>query len=400
MHHPEPQALIEDGSFQRFLNEFGQYPTDRAALKAHGKYPFARELSALMQCYRKAEKKIPSLLQILPALDQKSLEQCTSESVAKYKTQLIKGGKSLLNISGGLGIDEWALSAVFEQITSLDPDVRLNKMVRYNWQKAHLGHRITRMDISAEDYLLQFQETSFDCIYADPDRRSGKSKSDPGEHAPDVFRLMPELLRISPQVWVKFSPLLDTAWLSAQPYVGEIWCLAQQNEMKEVLVKFERKPAGDILYGSVHLKNDGSADEYIHRGNKITLEESQTPVQWIYLPDASMTHSRLSFERAQELGLYCLSKTGQIFGSDTLYPSWQGRTFRQLSHFPFQFKKLQKYVEIEGISGAILLQRGTALRADNLRKKLKLKETGPEILMFGRTSRQEMVFHLREFNKA
>lgn len=397
MHHPEPQTLIEDGSFQGFLNEFGHLSPDQAALKARGKYAFYRELSTLLQVYRKAEKKIPDLLQILPALDQKSLEQCTSEVIAGYKARLFSSGKKLLSISGGLGIDERALSDNFEQVISLDPDVRLNRMVRYNWHKAQLGARISRLDLSAEEYLRLEPQHEFDCIYADPDRRSGKNKSDPGEHTPDVFALMDKLLQMSPEVWVKFSPLLDTAWLAQQAHVQEIWCLAQQHEMKEVLVKFGRESGQEIRYGSAHIKNDGSKDEFMFRGFRTNpIRELDVQAKWIYIPDAAMTHSRLSFECARERRLHCLSKSGQVFGSDVLHTSWPGRVYFHCAHFPFQLKKLQKYVEMEGISGSIFLLRGTSLRSETLRKQLKIKENGPDVLLFSRNSRQEIVFHLRE----
>lgn len=396
MPHPEPQSLLEDGSFQRFLTELGQLSPAQAALKARGRFESSRELSTLFQCYRKAEKKIPSFLKLLPALDQRSLEQCTSESIAKRKAELLSGGKTLLSISGGLGIDEWAFAEKFALIKGLDPDERLNRMVRYNWKMAELDEQILRLDLSAEAYLEQFPEARFDCIYADPDRRTGRSKSDPGQHSPDVFALMPRLLGITESVWVKFSPLLDTDWLAGQEYVQQIWCLAEKQEMKEVLVHFARHTAQSLLFGSIHLMGNAQEQVYTYRGARTSFTETEEVLDWVYIPDTAMTHSRLSFECAREMGMPCLSKSGQIFTSSEMQVSWPGRRFRYQKHFPYHRKKLQKYVEEEEVSGAIVMLRGSSLKAEDVKKLFRLRESGSDILLFTRAGRQEMVFHLKE----
>ena len=75
------------------------------ALKYAGKTSFDLKIALqLIAIYRKAAQKVPIISKNLLAVDQRSYEQSTSESVAKYKSAFIRGGK-MLDLTAGIGMD-------------------------------------------------------------------------------------------------------------------------------------------------------------------------------------------------------------------------------------------------------------------------------------------------------
>src|SRR5690606_30410619 len=117
--------------------------------------------------------KLPQFHKANCLIDKKGFEQSTSEAVAEYKATLLSG-KKLLVLGAGIGIDDIAFSKTFEKITSIEPNIELNDVSRFNFNQLSI-HNIERIDKNALEFLSLNTET-FDCIYSDPDRRDEKGR--------------------------------------------------------------------------------------------------------------------------------------------------------------------------------------------------------------------------------
>ena len=123
----------------------------------------------------KIQLKLPMHFQARCITTQKGFEQCTSEIIAQWKASHFPAN-TLLSLTGGLGIDDWAWAKNGSSVMSLDPDESLNAVVRYNW--ARLGIDATRLESTAEMWLEAYPDARFDFVYVDPDRRpQGARKS-------------------------------------------------------------------------------------------------------------------------------------------------------------------------------------------------------------------------------
>jgi len=389
------EELIDSGRFEAFLKEAENSDLKHLALHLHGRDPLANDLISLLDLYRRAQKKVPSLLEILPALDKKGLEQCTDERVAAFRADYMGGGGGLLNISGGMGVDDLAFAANFEQVISLDPNQRINEMFRYNARKMGVCN-IQRIDSSAEDYFNEGKTCSFDVVYADPDRRTGGNKVDVHGHSPDVFALLDHIFEYAPSFELKLSPLMDVAPFENMPRVHEIVCISLDGEMKEVWVRFKSDPKGQIptLISAAVLKRSGEREIY-SSNERLNCSEREYQPNYLLIPDAALKHSRLSFNLAAEQGAECISKTAQLFGLDDLPKKWLGKTYRcsMLTHFrPRQFKT---YLRENKVTRARLMLMATEQRAQDLYRNFKLTEGGSDHFLFFKMGVSEMVAHLQ-----
>ena len=89
----------------------------------------------------KLRAKLPHWAEVQAAVpSQLSLEQCSSEAAALYKAslaeQLTKGEGSIADLTGGLGVDSWALSrwltfVLPSAMMTLVPSLMLFSLVRH-----------------------------------------------------------------------------------------------------------------------------------------------------------------------------------------------------------------------------------------------------------------------------
>lgn len=201
--------------------------------------PLNALLADQINLYPKALSKIPTFIQRGCWLSPKSYEQCSGEVSAKFKSTLISG-KNLLDLSGGLGVDDWALSTVFDSIVSLDPDERLNVLVRENNRLLGIEKKVKRITISAENFLLQNSD-KFDAIYLDADRRPDKLKDFTLAGAsPNYLALESQLLSLGKVISLKVSPMADLSYLKTQlKFLRQLWLVGVGSELKEILCIIE-----------------------------------------------------------------------------------------------------------------------------------------------------------------
>ena len=123
-----------------FIKEHLHCDIKELALKAKKKSD-VDVLFALQQISGKqsAKTKLPSWFVCDNLLYPKSLsmEQCSSEPTANYKASLVRG-KTMVDLTGGFGIDCYFIAKSFEQATYVERQSDLSDLVKYNygWLKA------------------------------------------------------------------------------------------------------------------------------------------------------------------------------------------------------------------------------------------------------------------------
>lgn len=389
--------LIESGDYGSFMSEAGSHAIEELALRYHNKISHLNELLELLDLYRRAKRKIPELLRFMPALNRKGLEQCTSESVAQVRASRIGKGNRLLNLSGGLGIDDLAFAPYFSEIVSLDPDKEINRIFRYNCQKAGVRN-IKRIDVSAEEFLNKAKPNSFEVIYADPDRRTGKHKGDVLTHQPDVFGMFERLMQIAGKLELKLSPLVDTEQLAEINGVESIHCISLLGEMKEVWVRFgrDRNLKKEVQREALMIEKNLECKCYSNSGF-LRMSSEVEPEKYVFSSHAAMKHSRLSFHLAEEYGMGCLSAQGQIFTSDALPGKWYGKIYEHQHTELYKVRNIRKYVSKKDIASARILTSGSRLKPQKLYAEMKVKEGGEDYFLFFNSEGKEYFSHLLRY---
>src|SRR5690606_8736951 len=129
------------------------------------------------------------------------------QATAKFKTGLV-AGKSMIDLTGGAGIDSYYFSSIFTDITYVERNAELCEVARHNYHQ--LSARINVVNDDGHTFLASLACT-VDLIYLDPARRDELSKKvfSLEDCEPDVVGLQDELLRKANQVLIKTSPMLD-----------------------------------------------------------------------------------------------------------------------------------------------------------------------------------------------
>ena len=158
-----------------------------------------------------------------------------SEAVAADVPPEITKLKLVLDLTGGLGVDSWALSKVAERVLSYERDAVLAEAARRNFKR--LGAE--NIEVRCETVTPQTELPEADLIYADPARRNaaGRKVFLLEDCTPDILTLLPMLLEKAPAVLLKLSPMADLTMLAERlgTALREIHVVEYDGEVKELL---------------------------------------------------------------------------------------------------------------------------------------------------------------------
>ena len=212
-----------------------------------------------------------------------SLEQCSSSATALYKANLagqadptidttkdaeLNPGAvaadvplgTVLDLTGGLGVDSWAFAQVAERVVYFERSEELAAAAGRNFQRLGAGN----IDVRCETVTPQTELPEADLIYADPARRdaAGRKVFLLEDCTPDILTLLPLLLRKAPAVLVKLSPMADLAMLAERlgPALREIHVVECDGEVKELLCLLLRdnpSPEPDIVLARLTASRGG-----------------------------------------------------------------------------------------------------------------------------------------------
>ncbi len=330
-----------------------------------------------------------------------SLEQCSSETTAKYKRERIKdeGAKTaslqntesrtqnvehrtLVDLTGGFGIDTFYLSEQFETTHYVERNAELCEIAKHNFSLT--GRNIQVHNAQAEEYLQTME--AVDVIYLDPARRSaaGSKVFRLQDCEPDLTALYPLLMSKCKVLMVKLSPMLDiTEALRYLPGAQEVHIVAVKNEVKETLIivaPFPFHHKGKSCHAGVKriaINLEGNNAPFIFTEEEETVTPIISPVgetgegqSFLYEPNAAILKAGAFRSVGARYGLSKLAVNTHLYASDRLIEDFPGRIFKILgTPDKSQLKTLQK-------TGAHTICRNYPLSADQLAKKHKIKEGG------------------------
>ncbi|RZJ48930.1 MAG: hypothetical protein EOO19_06770, partial [Chryseobacterium sp.] len=201
---------ILDKAVQRYIDSNLNADVAKIAL---AKSPFegisSAEIVTQINSKKKSQKKLPTWFKTAsiyyPAT--LSIEQTSSEITAKYKSELAKGD-SLIDITGGFGVDDYYFAKKVKNLTHCEINEDLSYIAEYN--AAVLGTKnINFLPVDGIEYLRSASE-NFDTIFVDPARRSEIGKVFMlKDCTPDVAANLDMLLTKANRIIVKTAPLLD-----------------------------------------------------------------------------------------------------------------------------------------------------------------------------------------------
>ncbi len=376
---------------QLFIREHSSDDVRALALQAK-KYPDIDMPTAITQIAGRqvAAEKIPSWREMEEIWYPKhlSLEQCSSETTARYKARIFQGD-SLTDLTGGFGIDCSFLAAGFKSATYVERQEELCEIAAHNFPILNLSH----INVRNEDGVAYLQTMSpVDCIFLDPARRNehgGKTVAI-SDCEPDVAGLEELLLSKAKRIMVKLSPMLDLSLaLKELKHTQEVHILSVNNECKELLLLLgqeaptEQAPPEEIPIRCANLFTKGAQEEQHFAFTREQEQHSQCTYtdslgDYLYEPNASLLKAGAFRSVAAAYSVRKLHPNSHLYTSDTFIGNFPGRIFRIVNQCSFNRKEAKE--SLADLKKANVTVRNFPATVAELRKRLHLTEGGDTYL--------------------
>ena len=306
-----------------------------------------------------------------------SIEQTSSEITAAYKANLVSGS-SIIDITGGFGIDCYYFSKQFNHVIHCEINEELSTIVNHNYQQLNVKN-IDTFSGNGIDFLKKTKET-FDCIYIDPSRRND-SKGKVfllKDCLPNIPENIDFLFTKTNQILVKNSPILDiSSAISELKFVKEIHVIAIKNEVKELLFLLENNYEKDIRIKTINILQEDS-QEFMFNFNEEIASQYSEPLTYLYEPNAAILKSGGFHQISKQLNLFKIHQHSHLYTSEKLI-DFPGRCFKIIEVLNYDKKKIKKLIPK---NKANITTRNFPKTVTQIRKETNLKDGGNSYLFF------------------
>ena len=309
-----------------------------------------------------------------------SLEQCSSEATARYKSSLVNGD-TLVDMTGGLGIDCAFLSANFQRAVYVERQQELCEIASSNFPLLGLQH-INVVNGDGVEYLSLVEKV--DWLFIDPARRNeqGGKVVAIADCEPNVGEISELLVNKAQQVMIKLSPMLDLSLaLHDLSFAREVHVVSVANECKELLVILRKEEkSAEMPVHCVNILKNGEMQTYSFNKEKEQqgCEYAKQVGRFLYEPNASILKAGAYKSIANSYQLKKLHPNSHLYTSDQLIVNFPGRKFECEAVFSLNKKELK--TNMENIKQANITVRNFPSSVAELRKRLKLSDGGDNYL--------------------
>ena len=329
-----------------------------------------------------------------------SCEQCSSELAARFKASLVSG-ETMVDLTGGYGVDTYFLSDSFSSIDYVEQNAELCRIAEHNFTEKP----ITIHNTSAEEFLASAGQ--YDLIFLDPARRDshGGKVFRLEDCTPNVVELLPTLLGHGKHILLKLSPMLDlTQAVNALSSVTwDIYVVAIKNEVKELLLL--SGGTGQITAIDLDKKNQAfvftreeeSCSEAVLQAKPVLQCNGPTGEAGLFLyePNSAILKAGAYKLVAERFGLHKLDVNTHLYCSEQLVENFPGRVWHITEQITNHKNAVNRALAAEKlqITNANVLVRNYPLTPEALKKKLHLRDGGTDFVIGCRVAGKPTLFY-------
>lgn len=308
-----------------------------------------------------------------------ALEQCSSTATALYKSSLIDKTGTIVDITGGLGVDCWAFSKKADKVFYYEQNQELAQAAQKNCTALGIQNITVTNACITQDSLIP----DCDLLYADPARRSdtGRKVFLLEDCTPDILALLPLLWRHCHRIMLKLSPMADITMLASRlgEQLKEIHVVGLGGECKELLCLLER---GKDIHGytiTVADLDSGARLSFTpeeERTAEVRFTKTIRPGTYLFEPSAALMKSGCFKLISERFGMEKISKDTHLFVSAAIPESLPGlgKCFLIEEVRPLDKASMKEMGRTN--PKAEVSARGIPMRSEELRGKLGCKSGG------------------------
>ena len=338
-----------------------------------------QEIAAQIVAKNKCQNKLPTWFRTenIYYPNKLNIEQTSSEITAQYKSKLVFGN-SLIDITGGFGVDAFYFSQKVKNITHCEINKELSKIVSHNYQQLN-AQNINTLVGDGIEFLKNYIE-KIDWIYSDPSRRNdAKGKVFLLEDClPNIPENLDLLFKKTDNILIKISPILDiTSAINELKFVKEIHVVAIENEVKELLFLLEKNWNQSISIQTINFNKTNNQVFKLDLGEQVSATYSE-PKKYIYEPNAAILKAGAFQQVSNHLKIAKLHQHSHLYTSENLI-EFPGRCFEIKNCISYDKKQLRKLIPSKK---ANITTRNFPENVEQIRKKTGLKDGGNQYVFF------------------
>ncbi len=306
-----------------------------------------------------------------------NIEQTSSEITANYKANLVSGN-SLIDITGGFGVDAYYFSQKVKNVIHCEINEGLSQIVTHNYEQLKTKNIETIVGDGLE--YLEKSISKFDWIYSDPSRRNDvKGKVFLLEDClPNIPENLDLLFEKSDTILLKISPILDiTSAINELKFVKEIHIVAIENEVKELLFILEVNHNQQTDIKTINFNKTNIQQFNFKLYNEVSSTYSK-PKKYLYEPNAAILKSGAFQQISAQLNVDKLHQHSHLYTSENLI-DFPGRSFEIKHIISYNKKELTKLIPSKK---ANITTRNFPETVAQIRKKTQLIDGGDQYLFF------------------
>jgi hypothetical protein len=307
-----------------------------------------------------------------------AVEQTSSEKTALYKSKIVFGD-TLIDLTGGFGVDCFYYSMRIKKVIHCEIDTELSAIVSHNFKQ--FGIENVKCIAGDSFEILSNLNEKLDWIYIDPSRRNDQKGK--------VFMLkdclpnVPELLSFyfskADNILIKTAPILDiSAGLSELTNVKCLHIIAVDNEVKELLWELKANFIGNPEIKTINIVNQKLETFNFELNSTIELPFYELPKKYLYEPNSAIMKSGGFDEIGIQYSLSKLHSHSHLYTSDERI-DFPGRTFEIKKVFSYSKQEMKTNLEN---TKANITTRNFPDSVDDIRKKWKINDGGSTYCFF------------------
>ena len=339
-----------------------------------------KEIAEQISAKAKSKKKLPTYFN-KPNIyfpNKVNIEQTSSEKTAEFKSKIVSGN-SMIDATGGFGVDSMYFSKEFKKTVYIEKNKELFEIVKVNSKELGLNN-IEHLNEDGIEYAKKL-DTVIDLLYLDPSRRNKENKKVHflSDCTPLIDYDLIESLQNFKTILIKCSPIIDLKkTINDLIVVSEIYIVGINNEVKEVLFSLNKQSNNDIKIKCIDLSNRDLDFEFnINDIDNKKNDDNSKVLNYLYEPNSMILKSGAFGLICERYDVKKLNINSHLYTSKDLI-DFPGRAFKVESVVNFSKRNLKDL----NISKANITTRNFPIDVKDLRKKSKIIDGGDDYLFF------------------
>ncbi|MDB4134509.1 class I SAM-dependent methyltransferase [Flavobacteriaceae bacterium] len=339
-----------------------------------------KEIAEQISAKAKSKKKLPTYFNT-PNIyfpNKVNIEQTSSEKTAEFKSKIV-AGNSMIDATGGFGVDSMYFSKEFKKTVYIEKNKELFEIVKANSKELGLNN-IEHLNEDGIEYAKKL-DTVIDLLYIDPSRRNKENKKVHllSDCTPLIDYDLIESLQNFKTILIKCSPIIDLKkTINDLKVVSKIYIVGINNEVKEVLFSLNNQSNNDIKIKCIELSNRELDFEFnINDIDNKKNDDNSEVLNYLYEPNSMILKSGAFSLICDRYDVKKLSSNSHLYTSKKLI-DFPGRVFEVKSVVNYSKKNLKDL----NISKANITTRNFPIDVKDIRKKSKILDGGDNYLFF------------------